>query len=122
MAGSIKWVLYRSDDGADYAVLMDESNSQAGGFTDAPDVVAQKELPKGRKMRFVNVQEPVSGVRRKLYLGTPNNPLKNGGKVSLPLYSGKTMQMKDFVVQSFRPEQSRKVFGYDTGLNDGTAG
>lgn len=122
MAGSIKWVLYRSDDGGDYAVMMDESNSQAGGFTDAPDFVAQKELPKGRTMRYVNVQEPVSGVRRRLYLGTPGNPLKNGGKVSLPLYSGKTMQMKDFAVQSYRGEKMRKVFGNDTGLNDGTAG
>lgn len=122
MAGSIKWVLYRSDDGADYAVSMDESNSIAGGFTDAPAFVAQKELPKGRKMRYVNVQDPETGVRRKLYLGTPNNPLKNGGKVSLPLYSAKSVAMKDFVVQSYRGEQARKVFGNDTGLNDGTAG
>lgn len=121
MAGSIKWVLYRSDDGADYAVRMDESNSKAGGFTDAPALVAQKELPKGRKMRYVNVKHAASGATRRLYLGTPANPLKNGGSVKLPFYGAKSQSDVDFVVQSFKPEQARKVFGYDTGLNDGDA-
>lgn len=121
MAGSMKWVLYRSDDGQDYAVWMDESNSIAGGFTDAPAITAQKELPRGRKMRYVNVQEPETGVKRKLYLGTPANPLKNGGEALLVLYSGVKAEPKKFTVQSYRPEWSRKVFGVDTGLNDGTA-
>lgn len=121
MAGSMKWVLYRSDDGTDYAVYMDESNSKAGGFTDAPEITAQRTLPTGRKMRYVNVQHAKTGTKRKLYLGTPANPLRNGGVATLPLYTGLTAKGEPFAVQSYRPERSRKVFGFDTGLNDGDA-
>lgn len=121
MAGSRKWMLYRSDNGQDYAVQIDESNGEAGGFTDVPAVAAQQQLPKGMKMRHVLVKHAASGASRKLYLGTPTNPLKNGGSVNLLLFGATTATLVPFNVSKYNGETSSIVFGEDTAQQDGDA-
>lgn len=121
MAGSMKWVRYVADNGVTYSVRMDESNSIAGGFADQKSGESTNELPKGTVMRYVNVLHGASGTRRRLYLGTPANALKNGGLVKLVVYSGTTATVQDFQVTSYRGEKKRAVFAADTALNDGTA-
>lgn len=121
MAGSIKWVRYVADNGQTYAVRMDESNAIAGGFDDQVSGQTTAELPKGTTMRYVNVLEPQTGTRRRLYLGKPTNPLKNGGIVTLVVYSGTSANAVSFQVTSYRGEKKRAVFAADTALNDGTA-
>lgn len=121
MAGSLKWMVYMTDSGQQYAVWIDESNGKAGGFLDMSNGVTLQTLPRGIKMRYVNTVNAETGVRRRIYLGKPDNPLKNGGTVQLPLYSGNTATMKPFAVSSYRAEKRRTPYGQDTGLNDGDA-
>lgn len=121
MAGSMKWVRYTADNGQVYSVRMDESNSIAGGFADQKSGESTNELPKGMVMRYVNVLHGATGTRRRLYLGKPDNALKNGGVVNLVVYTGTTAQAVQFQVTSYRGEKKRSVFAADTALNDGTA-
>lgn len=120
MAGSIKWFVYQDDEDKSWAVKLDKSNALAGGFTEVqPNMLTTvDELPRGRKMRYVNVVHPASGAKRKLYLGQPTNPLTKGGQVTLPLFSGNQAQGVTFFVSSYRGERKRVVFGEDTGLTD----
>lgn len=121
MAGSIKWVRYVSDSGQIYSVKLDESNAIAGGFDDQGDGQTTGEFPRGSTMRYVNCQHAESGAKRRVYLGKPLNPLRNGGTVNLILYSGTQATVVPFQVTSYRGEQRRLVFAVDTALNDGTA-
>ncbi|MEW6498656.1 MAG: hypothetical protein AB1589_40080 [Cyanobacteriota bacterium] len=120
MAGSRKWMLYRSDSGREFAVNIDESNGEAAGFTDAPAVVASDTLPRGITMRYVNCVSP-QGVKRKIWVGQPNHPLTRGGNLVLPQWSGNRQSNVNFSVTSFRAEKRRVPFGFDTGINDDDA-
>ena len=116
---------YQSDNGKKYAVLIDESNGKLGEFVDIPNGVltaSQTELPKGMKMRYVNMVHMATGTTRKLPLGRPGHPLISaGGSRKMPLYSGSGVQMVDFVATSYVGEKTRRIFGEDSGLNDGDA-
>ena len=66
MAGSIKWFVYTSDDGSDYAFRADESNIEAingenGDYTDTSDVPIA--LPRNitpRRARYSNTERTVT--------------------------------------------------------------
>jgi len=125
MAGSLKWMKYTADNGQTYAVRIDESNGEAGGFADVvPEDTGLTQLPKGIKMRHVNTyQASASDRKRRFYIG--------GGEVLTDILAGTqtiisapvvgTETAENFVITSYRGEQS-SIIGYiDTGLNDGDA-
>lgn len=120
MAGSLKWMLYRSDSGRDFAVYIDESNGERAGFTDAPAIVGSDTLPRGIKMRYVNVVSPL-GVKRKIWVGSPNHPLTRGGTITLAQWNGDRQSLVNFSVTSYRAEKRRVPFGFDTGITDDDA-
>lgn len=113
MAGSIKWMNYTSDGGTLYATLIDESNGEAGGFSDVTGTGDGVQIPKYLKMRYVNAVS-AAGVKRKFYIGTVDNTLyTDGGSIT----SGGVV----FNITSSRGEKTRKVLALDTAQDDGDA-
>lgn len=111
MSGSIKWMNYTADDGTLYAVRIDESNGEAGGFLDYTGTADGGIIPRGFKMRYVNAVSS-TGIARKFYIGTADNALYvSGGTIT----SGGV----DFVVSSKRGESSVIPRAADSGQTDG---
>lgn len=132
MAGSRKWVKYKTDGGQFYSVNLDESNAEAAGFADitiADEIAGTVPplLPKGYEMRYVNVSEPSSGSNRKIYVGDPANGLVTGSIISLLLWvfsdASNVSSAVSWVVRSFVGERNRarRANSTDTGFIDGDA-
>ena len=126
MAGSRKWMIYVADDGTEYAVQIDESNAEALGFQDiTADNVTTLPLPKGYKMRSVSVQDPVSGARRELPVGTAVASVTIAAAVGilLPLLnaSGLATALTLFNTLYTSGERVARPRAFDTGLLDGDA-
>lgn len=127
MAGSRKWFVYTTDDAQDFAIQLDESNTEAvnGGTQDYPDtgVTLLYSVPKNVIPRFFEYQN-LAGTRKikcvaltkTIYdaiisgttpVATITDPIEP--TQTLYLTAGKGEQFR------FRPR------GQDTGLNDGDA-
>lgn len=122
MAGSLDWFVYRSDNGSDYTVFMDESNAEAMGFphyqTGTP---AYPPLPSGLQMRFVYCQNNTrEDMKRKFYCPTIQalqNFLQTRTVTASP-YPG--VAPETWSVTTYRGENQRRLARRtDTGLNDG---
>jgi hypothetical protein len=116
MAGSLKWMVYTTDEGTPYAVFVDESNGNANGFADYASATALLEtLPRGIKMRYVNAISVTAGSpsSRQFYVGSlasdawtaPTGLIANG---------------ITYRVTSKRGEKKRIPFPQDTALTDGS--
>ncbi len=131
MAGSLSWKKYLTDAGVTYSVKIDEGNAEAAGFDDvtiADEIagVVPPELPKGFKMRYVNVKDPASNSGRKIYVGKPDDGLATGLVKSLLLFAfsgGSAGAAIEWLVSSFVGEQNRVRIpsASDTGFLDGDA-
>jgi hypothetical protein len=124
MAGSRKWFVYSDDTGVDYAINLDESNTEAingtdGDFTDTSAVVAA--VPRNIKTRalyYANADRTRVIKCTALTLGayaavvsgtnaqTITDPIAGTGNLVLIRAEG---------------ERRRIPFAADTGLNDGDA-
>lgn len=117
MAGSIKWMVYTSDTGALYAVKHDESNGDLTGFLDFGGATgASNVIPKGFRMRGVNLISQDGKSRRRLEVGDPTNDLFTGESGVI------TLNGINYQVTSTYGEKAVRPFALDTGLDDGTAG
>lgn len=122
MAGSNKWFVYTTDDGTDFALYADESNTEAvnGSTQDYVAAVAIKyALPKNVRPRRA-VYANADGSRtitcycltQSIYNGIPANVTS----IPDPIGSGTLALVR------IRPEViTRLPFAGDTGLNDGDA-
>jgi len=126
MAGSIKWMIYRSDNGSDYAVRIDESNGELLGFDDYTDDTPNLPTVKqaGIQMRYISVLSPTFGIKRKLYVGKPNNDYYLAGGVLqlLIAVSGVSAALHPFLILSAFPERKAseaRPYARDTFLTDG---
>lgn len=121
MSGSIKNMIYLTDNGNSYAVRIDESNGEACGFTDVTTAM-NTGLPKNIRPRYVNCVHPTDArMRRTFKIGTPSfySSLLAGTEsitTDDPLNSGTNVT---WVITSFRAEQRAFYSGTDTGLNEG---
>lgn len=116
MAGSIKWMVYASDSGQQYAARVDESNGEATGFADITAAnTGLPQMPRSMKMRYVNGVRVDGGVeiKRRIKFGTiaAMNAAVVAGSV--------TLADGTYSVRSFRGERSAVVFALDTSQNDG---
>lgn len=111
MAGSIKWMIYKTDAGVPYAVRQDESNGEVAGFDDytGEDIVP---LPRGYKMRYVNLIDAEGGTRT-LNIGAVDHPLFTGEEYTV------TVLGRLYEVSSTRGERKVVPRARDTGLLDG---
>lgn len=121
MAGSIKWFVYTDDGGNNYAIKLDESNTEAvnGSAQDfLPDATLTAGVPRNIKPRFVTYAniDRTRNIRcvpltQTIYAGILNgniptipDPITVGESLSLIRLDG---------------EKRTLPFGQDTGLDDG---
>jgi len=122
MAGSNKWFVYTTNDGTDFTIYADESNTEAvnGGTQDLLDnAVTPFSIPKNLKPRYA-VYKNIAGTRTikcvcltaEIYNGVPANV----PTIPDPIGTG------DLTLAQLIPERiSPLPRGTDTGLNDGDA-
>jgi hypothetical protein len=120
MAGSNKWFIYTTDDGTDFALFADESNTEAinGATQDfVPGVAIKYALPKNVRPRRA-VYSNAAGTRtitcfvltQTIYNGVP----ANASSITDPIDGGTLGLVR------IRPEIiTRLPFAGDTGLTDG---
>ena len=126
MAGSRKSMVYKSDNGQNYAVQVDESNGEAANFDDYSLLyeiagVPLPPIPKGMVMRYANVSR--DGTTRKIHVGKPDSPLMLGAVVSILLSffgAGAFAESVTWMVSSVIGEKSPpRPRTSDTGILDG---
>lgn len=112
MSGSIKWVVYTADNTDEYAVILDESNAEAGGFDDFTGG-AVTVIPRYFEMRYVNAVS-ATGITRKFYIGKVDDAIfVDGGEIVVDAVT--------YQVSSKRGESRRLPRAADTGQTDGDA-
>lgn len=122
MAGSIKWFVYTTDNGDDFALEADESNVEAlaAGTQDYPDTGTppQYAVPRNVTPRYAVYQSP-SGLRKikiPVITQTIYNALNGTATIQDPLDSTVTLRLS-----YKRPEVITLPKGPDTGQIDGDA-
>lgn len=121
MAGSIKAMVYTSDQGDKYIVNIDESNGELTGFDDYINQADAAPIPKGLKMRYANVVEPITGAKRQIYVGKTSSDIWTGAIVGLLLFlvGIESPGNVAFTLQSLVGEKFTRYRAADTGLTDG---
>lgn len=120
MAGSKKWVVYTSDLGTDFAINLDESNTEAvnGSVQDFVDGLAiANAVPRNIKPRelFYSNAARTRVIRCVALTQTIYNGVITGGVATIPdPLSGGTLSL----VRA-NGERIRLPFALDTGLTDG---
>lgn len=119
MAGSIKWFEYTDDEGATWAVQMDESNGEAVGNTDYTDTsTATMQLPRNCNPRYARYVNAAGTIARNIIVtaATANaGTLPSTIDVLDALGSTVTLVLKQFVGE----RMTRIPTSPDTGLIDG---
>lgn len=119
MAGSIKWFIYTTDTGADYALQADESNVEAvnGGTQDfLNDSTVIYAVPRNVRPRYA-VYSNAAGTREIKCVAlttTIYNAIPSTVQSITDPIGGGTLTLK-----RIRPEVITLPFGQDTGLDDG---
>lgn len=124
MAGSIKWFVYTDDNGTDFAIKLDESNTEAvNGNTQ--DLIAGAVVPnalprniKPRQVRYTNAARTRT-IRVTVLTPTIMSGVIAGGVPTIPdpiAGGGATLGLI-----SVKGEQRTYPIPLDTGLDDGDA-
>jgi len=120
VTGSLKWFVYTTDDGSDYALWGDESNIEAvmAGTQDYPDGGnITHGVPRNITPRFAVFES--QGGRRKLKIPVLTTQVFNNLNGSYTINDPFSGGQMTFAYK--RPEKIRMPKGADTGLNDGDA-
>jgi hypothetical protein len=120
MAGSLKWFIYTTDNGQDFALWADESNLEVvnGGTQDFPNNgTVLYALPRNVKPRKIRFRNAAGTVQRNIVALTPTIFAGVSGTSSYtdPV-SGETL-----IIAGKVGEAIRVPIGIDTGLIDGDA-
>lgn len=118
MAGSLKYFVYTTDLGDNYAIFMDESNGEAIGN---PDYLNNASLPytvpRNVEPRYA-VYANSDGTRN-IRIPVSTLTLFNGLQANLPTIDDPLNTAQDLSLVRLRPEVRRVPQGLDTGLTDG---
>lgn len=122
MAGSIKWFVYTTDSGENFALEADESNIEAfsAATQDYPEQGTPPifAVPRNIRPRYA-VFQSASGQRKlkvPVITQTIYNALNGTSTIPDPINEGQTLTLS-----YKRPEVITVPRGNDTGLNDGDA-
>ena len=121
MAGSIKWFVYTDDFATDFAIKLDESNTEVvnGGVQDFPAVPpTTNALPRNIKPRRVTYRSLDGTVSRSIVALNP--AIFAGVTAGVPSY---TDPVSGLTLTLYRLDGETRTlsFGADTGLTDGDA-
>lgn len=123
MAGSKKYFVYTADDGTDFALLADESNTEAvnGGTQDYADGVAIiYELPKNLRPRYAEYSNAAKTRKIRCYALT--EAIFDGLAAGVPTITDPIAGTGTLTLTALEPEQLKRLpIAIDTGLNDGDA-
>lgn len=119
MAGSIKWFIYDADDGTQFAIELDESNTEAingttGDYVDATAITYA--IPKNLTPRFAYYRSDDGARTLRTVALTPgiyNDLLTNTRTITDPIDDTQTLTLV-----RLRPEKLRIPYPQDTGLDD----
>lgn len=119
MVGSVKYFVYTDDLGDDYAIKLDESNTEVvnGATQDFPDVPpTTNEIPRNVKPRYLVYSNPERTITRKVVALT--QAIYNGAPTAVP---SANFGAPAGTLTLFRlvGEERRLPFGADTGQTDG---
>lgn len=123
MAGSKKYFVYTTDNGIDFALLADESNTEAvnAGTQDYADGISiPYELPRNIRPRKLIYANPLR--TRKITCYALTTAIFSGAPIGVPtiddpITAGQTLTLVDAV-----PEERKRIpISIDTGLTDGDA-
>ena len=82
---SKKKMIYRSDSGVGFVVLIDENIGEAMGFDDYLDTSSEKRAEMGLVMRTVSFSDATGKVKGTYPAGKPDTPIyANGGTIKVP--------------------------------------
>jgi hypothetical protein len=119
MAGSLKWFPYTDDDGAIWALRLDESNTEACNgdvdYTGTP--VLTNSVPRNVRPRFAVYASPDGARNLRITILTPE--LYQGLAAATPIIPDPFAAGGILRLVRQRPEQRRLPVAGDTGLNDG---
>lgn len=122
MAGSLKWFLYTTDAGEQFAIKADESNTEAVNGTTGDYLATTTEIyavPRNvtpRYALYVNAEETRSVKCVCLTSAIYNAVATTTPTISDPIDDGVTLTLK-----RIRPELIQLPFAADTGEDDGDA-
>lgn len=122
MAGSKKYFVYTTNDGVDFALLADESNTEAvnGGTQDYADGVSIRyELPRNVKPRRLVYANPTG--TRKITCYALTTTIFDGAPIAVGSIADPFQAGVLTLVDQIPEERKRIPISIDTGLNDGDA-
>jgi len=123
LAGSKKYFVYTTDAGTDFALLADESNTEAlnGGTQDYADgVTVQYELPRNLKPRRV-IYGNAAGTRR-ITCYALTEAVYDGAVAGVPTITDPIAGTGNLTIVDIIPEIRKRIpIAIDTGLTDGDA-
>ena len=121
MAGSIKWFVYTTDQGDDFAIKRDESNTEAvnGGTQDFPATPpTQNAVPSNIKPRHLVYSNTDRTITR--YVTALTQAIFNNAETGAPTITD-AVSAQTLILFRKVGEVVSLPFGADTGLNDGDA-
>lgn len=123
MAGSKKYFVYTTDTDFDFALLADESNTEAanGGTQDYADGVSiTYELPRNIRPRYAEYKNAAGTRKIRCYCLTP--AVFAGIAVGVPTITDPIAGIGTLSLSRLEPERLKRLpIALDTGLNDGDA-
>ena len=115
---SKKKMVYTSDAGTGYVVMMDENIGETMGFLDFTDTATEKEKPASLRMRTVSFSDASGKVKGQYPVGTPTTPIYvEGGTIKLPR-KGSILGVVCTVLGA-QGEKRTLLSAADTGQQDG---
>jgi hypothetical protein len=123
MAGSKKYFVYTANDGTDFALLADESNTEAlnAGTQDYADGVSVIwELPRNLRPRYVEYANAAKTRKIRCYALTEE--VFDGAVAGVPTITDPIAGTGTLSIVKVEPERRKRLpIAIDTGLTDGDA-
>jgi hypothetical protein len=109
MAGSLSWHVYKTDDGATWALKQDTSNAGTAGAAQSP--INTRTLPRGVKPRYALYKSQDGLISKKLYVPTNVSPAASTPSFVTTDGSGANVTLS---FAGYFPEKER-LSGFNTG-------
>ena len=115
---SKKNMIYTSDSGVGFVVLIDENIGESMGFLDYTDTSSEKAIPRGMRMRTVSFQDSSGKVKGQYPVGAPTTLIYVEGGTITVARKGNATGVVTTVVGA-QGEKRKLLSAADTGQQSG---